>query len=133
VDFPHFQLSKICVSPTDVVSSPSSLWCRLSFDRRRHSGAPCHTFFPWRQGELAVSASSSDNVSSRRLSSQAEIEVLNLHHRRRPPSLDRPTPTLHCYKKFILTLITLSTTQPHLHFACSIARAPRHQSSIYRR
>jgi hypothetical protein len=43
--------------------------------------------------------------------------------------MDRPTSTLHCYKKIISTLVTLPTTQSHLHFVSSLARAPRHRSS----
>jgi hypothetical protein len=54
-----------------------------------------------------------------------------------PPSLttlpDRPTHTLHYYKKVISTLVTLSTAQPRLYFASSLARAPRHRISTYRR
>jgi hypothetical protein len=44
------------------------------------------------------------------------------------PSSDHPTPILHCYKKIISTVATLPTTQLHLHFASSVARAPRHRS-----
>jgi hypothetical protein len=60
--------------------------------------------------------------------SQAKTETLNMHHRHRPPSSNSPTLTLHCYKKVILILITLRTTQPHLHFSYSLVRAPRHRS-----
>jgi hypothetical protein len=70
---------------------------------------------------------------SRHLPSRTETEALNLHHRHGLPSLDRPTPTLHCYKNIISTLATLPTTQPRLHFASSITRASRHRSSTYRR
>jgi hypothetical protein len=51
--------------------------------------------------------------------SRAETEVLNLHHHRWPPSSDNPTSTHHCFKKVISILVTLSTTQPHLHFVSS--------------
>jgi hypothetical protein len=49
------------------------------------------------------------------------------------PSLDSLTPTLRCYKKVILTLATLLTTQLHLQFASSLTRAPCHRSSNGRR
>jgi hypothetical protein len=73
-----FQPSKICVSPTGVISSISPPRWRLSSCRRRHSAVPCHAYFPWSQDELVVSASSFSNASSRRLPS------------RRPPSPYRP-------------------------------------------
>jgi hypothetical protein len=38
---------------------------------------------------------------------------------------------LHCYKNIISTMATLRTTQPCLHFASSLVRAPRHQSSTH--
>jgi hypothetical protein len=38
------------------------------------------------------------------------------------------TTTLHCYKKIISTLITLVTTQSHLYFTSSLAKAPYHLS-----
>jgi hypothetical protein len=127
--------------------------------RRRHATAPCHTSFPWSQDELANSAPSSNNALSRhlpsraeievlnphphrrppspalshRLPSRAEIEVLNPHPHRQPPSPDSPPPTLQCYKKVISTLITVPTTRPHLHFTSSLARAPCYQSSTRRR
>jgi hypothetical protein len=62
------------------------------------------------QYELAASALSSVNALSYRVSSRVETEVLNLHHRRRLTSLDRSTSTIHCNKKIISTLTTLSTT-----------------------
>jgi hypothetical protein len=41
-----------------------------------------------------------------------------------PPSATLPRPPiLHCYKKVISTLATLSTTQPRHHFTFSLARA----------
>jgi hypothetical protein len=44
------------------------------------------------------------------------------------------TVTLHCYKKIISILVTLTITQPRLYFSSSLPRAPRHQSSTrYRR
>jgi hypothetical protein len=89
----------------------------------------CHTCFPWSQDELTTSASSSGNVSSHRLHSQAESKALNPHHHHRPPSPDHPILTLHCYKKDISILVTLPTTQLRLHFASFLARAPRHRSS----
>jgi hypothetical protein len=89
----------------------------------------CHASFSWSQDELTASTSPSGNVSSHRLPSRVKTEALNLHHCRRPPSLDRPTLILHCYKKVISTLVTLSITQPHLHFTSSLARAQRQRSS----
>jgi hypothetical protein len=61
--------------------------------------------------------------------SRAETKVLNLHHRYWPPSTDSPTPTHHCYKNVISILVTFPTTQPRLHFASSLIRAPHHWSS----
>jgi hypothetical protein len=121
-----FWLSKICVSPTGVVSSLSPPQCRLSSGQHHHTAAFYHAFFPLTQEELAAFTSSSSNTLSHRLLSKVETEALNLHHHRRLPSPDRPTPTLNCYKKIISTLNTLSTTQSRLHFASSLARAPRH-------
>jgi hypothetical protein len=109
--------SKICVSPTGVVSFLSPLWCRLYYDRHRHAPSSYRASFPWSQDELVASASSFSNVLSHRLPSQVKTKTLNLHLRCRPPSLDRPALTLRCYKKVILTSATLSTTQPCLHFA----------------
>jgi hypothetical protein len=106
---------------------------RLSSGRHHHTTTPCHAYFPLSQAELTASASFSDNTSSHRLPSQAKTEALNLHHHCRPPSLDHLTPTLHYYKKVISTLVTLPTTQPHLHFASSLTGPPPHQSSTYRR
>jgi hypothetical protein len=74
------------VNPTGVVSSISSLRCRLSSGWRRQAATPCHTSFPSSQDELTTSASSSGDASSRHLPSRAETEVLNLHHRHWPPS-----------------------------------------------
>jgi hypothetical protein len=83
--------------------------------------------------QLDATASSFDNDLSHRLPSWAETKALNLHHHCRPPSPDSPTPTLHCYKNVISTLATLPTTQPRLHFASSLVRAPRHRSSTHHR
>jgi hypothetical protein len=58
-----------------------------------------------------------------------QTEALNPHHRRWPPSPDRPTPTLHCYKNVISTLVTLPATQPCLHFASSVVKVPCQRSS----
>jgi hypothetical protein len=124
--FLYFWPSKICVSPTSIVSSLSLLRCHLSSSRQHRTAAPCHTSFPWSQDEFAASASSFDNASSRRLPSRAKTKVLNLDHRHRPPSLDSLTLTLHCYKNVISILATLSTTQLRLYFASSLAIAPHH-------
>jgi hypothetical protein len=113
---PPFPLSGVASPPTDVATHAMS----------------CHTSFPRSQDELVASALSSDNDSSHRLLSRAEIKTLNLHHRYRPPSLDCPTFTLHCFKKIILTLTTLSTTQLCIYFVSSLAKALRHWSSIHR-
>jgi hypothetical protein len=94
--------------------------------------ALCRTSFQWSPGELAVSASSSSNASSRRLPSQAEIKVLNLHHCHRPPCSNHLTPTLCCYKKVIPTSTTLFITQSCLYFVFFLAKAPRHRSSTRR-
>jgi hypothetical protein len=129
VDFLHFLLSKICVRPTAVASSLSPLQCRLSSSRCRHIAAPCYSSFTLNQDELAASTSSYDKASSCRFPSRADTEALNPHHHSRPSFLDRPTLTLHCYKKIILTVTTLPVTQSCLHFAFSLARALSHQSS----
>jgi hypothetical protein len=73
------------------------------------------------------------HLSVTRLPSRAKTEALNLHRHHRPPSPDSLTPILYCYNKVISTLATLSTTQPHLHFAFSLARAPRPRSSTHHR
>jgi hypothetical protein len=83
-----------------------------------------HASFPWSQDQLTNYTSSFGNASSRRLPSWVKIEALNLHHHRQPPSPNRPTLTLHCYKKVISTLITLSITQSRLHFTSTLAKAP---------
>jgi hypothetical protein len=114
------------------VSSLSPPRCRLSSGRRHYATALCHPSFPLNQDELAASASSFGIALSPHLPSQAKTEVLNLHHRHRLPFSDRLTPTLHCYRKIIPTLTTLPTTQTHLNFASSLARAPRHWSSTRR-
>jgi hypothetical protein len=128
-----FWCSQIRISPTNVVSSLSPPRCRLSFGQHHHVATPYHAYFPWSQDEFTASTSSFGNASSHRLPSQVEIEALNSHHRRRPPSLDRPTPTLHCYKNVISTLATLSITQPRLHFASSLTKAQHHRSFTRRR
>ncbi len=131
VNFLHFFVKKICVNPTGVISSLFPPRCCFFSNQRHHTTVPCHTFFPLSQDELADSASSFGNASSRRLPSRAKTEALNPHRRHRPPSPDHPTPTLHWYKKVILTLVTLPTTQSRLHFASSLARA-HHRSSTHR-
>jgi hypothetical protein len=126
------QPSKIRVSPIGIVSSIFPPRCCLSSDWCCHAVAPCHISFPWSQDKLAASASSSGNTLSHRLPSRVQTEELNLHHHHYPPSLDHPTSTLHYYKKVISTLVTLPTTQSRLHFAFSLAKAPRHRSSTCR-
>jgi hypothetical protein len=104
-------------------------------DRRRPAAAPCHASFPCSQHDLTASTTSSSNASSHRLPSRTETEVLHLRYRHshRPPSPDSLTLTLYYYKNVIRTLVTLLTTQPYLYFTSSLARAPRHQTSIHRR
>jgi hypothetical protein len=133
MNFFIFWLNKIRISLTGGVSSLSLPWCRLSSSQRRHAATSCHAFFSLSQDELAKSASSSDNVLSRHLSSRDKTKTLNLHHRRRLPPPDCPTPTLDCYRKIILTLIALYITQLCLHFVSSVVRALRHRSSTRRR
>jgi hypothetical protein len=127
-----FRSSKIRVNPTDIVSSLPPPRCHLSFGQHLHVLAPCHASFPVNQDELAASALSSGNASSCHFPSRTETEALNPHDHTRPPSLERLTLTLHWYKKIISTLITHLTTQSHLYFASSLARAPHHRSSIHR-
>jgi hypothetical protein len=128
-----FRFSKIHVSLTSVVSSLSLLRYCLSSSRCRHATVSCCAYFRWSQNELAISTSSSNNASSQYLISRAKIEALNLHHRRWSSFPDHPTPTLHRYKNVISTLITFHTTQPHLYFASSLTKVPRHRSSTHRR
>jgi hypothetical protein len=128
-----FWSNKIHVSPTSVVSFLSPLRCYLSSSQHCHVAALCHAFFELNQDELTASASSFDNTSSRHLISRVETEALNPHYHSRSPSPDHPTPTLHCYKKVILIVTTLSTTQPCLYFVSSLVRAPRHRSFTHRR
>jgi hypothetical protein len=112
------------VSPTNVASSLSPPRCRLSSGRHYHATTLYYTSFPWSQDVLAISASSFSNASSCCLPSRAKTEVLNPYH--------RSLATLHCYKKVISTLVILPTTQLHLHFASSLARAPRYRSFTHR-
>jgi hypothetical protein len=129
MDFIIFVPSKIHVSSTGSISSLSPPRCYLSSGRCRHIIVPCHASFLRSQDELTAFVSSSDNTSSHRLLSRAETEALNPHRLHWPPSSDCLTPTIHCYKKVISTFVTLLTTQPRLHFASSLVRAARHQSS----
>jgi hypothetical protein len=128
-----FRSSMIRVSRIDVVSSLSPPRCHPSSGWCHHAAASCHASFSWSQDEPATSTLSSGNTSSHRLPSRTETEPLNPHHRRPPHSPDSLTSTLHCYKKIISTLATLPINQQCLHFASSLARAPRHRSSIYHR
>jgi hypothetical protein len=128
-----FWPSKIRISPTGIVSSISPPRCRLSSGRCCYTAALCHASFTWSQDELTASTSSSGNTLSYRLTSRGKTEALNPHHRRRPPSLDHPTTTLHYYKNVISSLVTLLTTQLRLHFTSSLVGAPHHRSSTRRR
>jgi hypothetical protein len=106
---------------------------RLFSDRRHHAATSGHASFPFSQDGIATSTSSSGIVLSHHLPSRAKTEALNLHHHRRLPFSDRPSPTLNCYKKIISILVTLSITQSRLYFTSSLARASRHRSFIHRR
>jgi hypothetical protein len=70
------------------------------------SSCPCAVscFLPLRQDQLAASTSSFGNASSHRLSSWVETKAMNQHHHCRPPSPNRSTLTIHCYKKSYLNL-----------------------------
>jgi hypothetical protein len=127
-----FRSSKIYVKPIDFVSSLFLPRCGFSSDRCRHTTASCHASFSISSDELVASASSFDNALFCRLPCRAETEALNLHHHRSLPSLDRPTPTLHCYKKIISTFVTIFTTQPRLYFS-SPARVSCHRKSTRNR
>jgi hypothetical protein len=105
-----FRDSKIRLSPIGIVSSISSLRCRLSSDQRRHATTPYYASFLLSQDKFVVSASSFDNASSCRLPSRAETNVLNLHRRRQLRLSDHLTHTLYYYRKVISTLTTLPTT-----------------------
>jgi hypothetical protein len=122
-----FWPSKICVISTDIISSLSPPQCRLSSGCRHHAAMLCHASFTWNQDELAASASSSGNASTHRLSSRAETEALNPHHRCLLPSADNLTPTFTSIKGHLNI-----DHSPH-HFASSLARTSRHWSSICRR
>jgi hypothetical protein len=111
---PPFSLPGAASPPADVTTSPCHVTPRfLPHGVKMSSLHPLHPLTMLRPVAFP---------------SRAKTETLNMHHRRQPPSPERPTLTLHCYKKVILILITLLTTQPHLHFAYSLARAPRHRS-----
>jgi hypothetical protein len=56
---------------------------------------------------------------------------LGMGYDSRPPSSDRSTPIIHCYKKVISIIVTLLITQLCLYFASFLARAPRHRSFTY--
>jgi hypothetical protein len=133
MNFLYFLLNKICVSPTNVIYSISTPWCRLPTGRHCHAAISRHTSFSLKQDKLAAFASSFNNILSHRLPSRVETRVLNSHHHGRPPSPGRPTHTLHYYKKIILTFVTLSITQSYLHFIFSLAKASHHQSSTHYR
>jgi hypothetical protein len=129
----HHRWPSFMDHPTHTLHYYETPQCCLSSSRRHHTTGPCHAYFPWSQDELTISASSSVNISSRRLPSQTEIEALNPHHCCRPPSPDHPTPTFHCYKNIILTLTTLLITQSYLYFASFLARVPHYQSFTHHR
>jgi hypothetical protein len=113
---PPFLLSGVASPPIDIATP----LCRVAL---RSHGAKTSSLLP-----LHLPATLRPVASSR-----VETEALNLHHRRRPPSSDRSTPTLHSYKNVISTLVTLPTTQARLHFASSLARASHHWSSTRHR
>jgi hypothetical protein len=124
-----FRPSKIHVSPSSIVSFHSPPQWRLSSDWHHHSTMSYHASFSWRQDELAASVLSSGNASSSRFLSRAKTEALNSHHYRRPSSQYSLPPTLHCYKKKVISiLIILPTTQSRPNFTSSLARVPHHWS-----
>jgi hypothetical protein len=126
--FFYFRSSKICISPTNVISLLFPLRCRLSSVQHRHTTTPFHSFFPWSQNELVVSALSSVNTSSCCLPFRDKIKALNSQYRRRSLSPDSQIHTLHCYKNTVSILASLSTTQSSLF---CLLRAPYHQSSTH--
>jgi hypothetical protein len=116
------------VNLTGVISSISSLRCRLSSGWRRQAATPCHTSFPSSQDELTTSASSSGDASSCRLPSRAETEVLNLHHRHWPPSSAIKKSSQPCHSPhhsivspFYLLLARASCHQSFTRHRCSLS------------
>jgi hypothetical protein len=114
-----------------MVSSLSSLRCRLSSDQCHHAVASCHASFPWNQDELTVSASSFNNASSHCLplapKSKYWIRTTAVGH---PSQTIRLSPST-AIKRPSQYLVTLLTTQSRLCFVSSLVRAPHHQSSTH--
>jgi hypothetical protein len=106
-----FRSSKICVSPINVISSLFPPRRCLSSGRRRHERTGRVTL-PSYGAKISLLSPllSSGNDSPRHLPSQVKTEALNPYYRRRPPSLDCSTPTLHCYKKVISIMASFLTT-----------------------
>jgi hypothetical protein len=90
-----FQPSPIHVSPIEwhcLLRFPSR--CRLSSSPCWHATTSCCASFTWNQDKFTTCALSFGNtLSSHHLPSQAEMESLNLHHHRLPPSaaIKRPS------------------------------------------
>jgi hypothetical protein len=117
VHFLHFWSSKICVSPTGVISSLSPPRCCLSSGR--HHAVSCFLPLKPRRTRCICFIFRQRFIPSP--PSRAKTKALNPHYHHRPPFSDNLTPTLHCYKKVISTLPTLPTTQLLLHFISSLA------------
>jgi hypothetical protein len=101
VNFTQFWPSKICVSPTDVISSLFIPQCHLSFGWCCHAIVLCHTFFHKAKTSLLPPLHHLATL---------HLKALNLHHYHRPPSLDHLTHILYYYKNIISILITFLTT-----------------------
>jgi hypothetical protein len=104
VSFPPFFLPGAVSPPADIVMSPCYVTLPLESKRLR-----CLCFIFWQR---FVPSSLS----------RVKIEVLNSHCRRRSPSSDSPTFTLHYYKNVISTLATF----PPLNWFSIL---PSHQST----
>jgi hypothetical protein len=124
-----FWPSKICVSPTGIISSLFALWCHLSSGRHRHAVVPCRASFLWSQDDIITSVSTSGNTSSRRSTLEPKpkdwICIIAAGH----PSWTTRLPPSTTIKGHL----NLDHSQPRLYFVSSLARAPHHQSSTRRR
>jgi hypothetical protein len=127
-----FLSSKICVSPTSIISFLFPFRWHLSNNRRRHSVVLCHASFSWSQDEIDASTSSFGNTSSRCLPSWAETEALNHTTVVNHPPCTVWLSSFTAIKRSSQFCPTLTTTQLYLYFTSSLARAPHYQSSIRR-
>jgi hypothetical protein len=85
-----------------VVSSLSPPRCRLCSSRRRQAVVSLRASFPW--SKMSLSPPLFDNASFWCIPSRVEIESLNLHHRRLPPSTEFPIKTILEFQKNPKTL-----------------------------